>query len=147
MDSIDDILTNKIFNPDRKVGLPCNKCDGDCCGLIPTSKSFLKDMWKKHNLVKKLGSIKKIKSVGTIMPGKTMFYIKENICVFKTDAGCSIYEDRPAVCKVYGESYLVRCPYEGLSEQPLDKEVKKNLVIKKDKLQNELILELAKNFK
>jgi len=141
--NIDSILTNVELNPIRKVNLPCDKCDGDCCGMIPMSKSFLKDMWKKHNLVKKLGSIKKIKSVGTIMPGKTMFYIKENICVFKTDAGCSIYEDRPAICRVYGETNLVRCPYENLDEQPKDKSVKRELVVNKNINQEKLILELA----
>ena len=51
--NIDSILTNVELNPIRKVNLPCDKCDGDCCGMIPMSKSFLKDMWKKHNLVKK----------------------------------------------------------------------------------------------
>ena len=142
--SPDQMLLNPVLNPERKVSLPCDKCNGDCCGPIPLSNTFVKDMWEKHNLNKVIGSIKKVKATLTRIPDRQLYYYKDtNRCVFKTDKGCSIYEDRPSICKVYGETYLVRCPYENLDEQPVDETERKRLVILKDKKQEELIEEFG----
>lgn len=143
--SPDQMLLNPVLNPKRKIPLPCNKCNGDCCGPIPLKLSFIKDMWKKHNLKNVIGSIKKVKATMTKIPDRHMYYYKDlKTCVFKTSNGCSIYEDRPSICKVYGETYLVRCPYENLEQQPEDEEERKRLVILKDKKQEELIEEFGK---
>ena len=143
MCEVDDILNNKELNPSRKVELPCSMCDGDCCGPIPLTKSFIKDMWRKHNLNKKIGSIKKVKYISNGLPNRLMFYIEKDRCVFKTTKGCAIYTDRPSICKVYGETHLVRCPYENLDQQPTDSATKQKLVTLNNTMQQERLLELV----
>lgn len=141
----DSMLLNPELNPERKVSLPCNTCNGDCCGPIPLSNSFIKKMWKKYKLNNVIGSIKKVNVMLTKIPDMHLYYYKNNNkCVFKTDKGCSIYHDRPSICKVYGDTYLVRCPYENMDKQPTDNDERKRLVLIKEQKQEELIEEFGK---
>lgn len=136
------LLENKHLNPKIDVTTPCDKCNGDCCGSIPLKKKFVKDMFKKYNLNKIVGSFSKAKYTKSPIPEHFNFVNKEGNCVFKTVSGCLIYKDRPTICKAYGETSLVRCPYENLTEQPKDPKLKKELVIENQKRTHQKMVEL-----
>jgi Fe-S-cluster containining protein len=143
VENSDKILEDPDLNPKRIVHLPCNNCDGDCCGPIPLEHRFIKKMWKKYNLDESIGKLKLQKFTRTKIP-KHFHYYKESIshCIFKASTetgGCLIYNDRPTICKSYGETDLVRCPYEGLEKQPNDKITRRNLVIANDEKRNQLL--------
>lgn len=134
--------------------LPCDKCDGDCCGPVPFNLTKLLFIFDKYSKNKKFNkrfpwneqTVKKNMIFIQAFPNdnnnvmaffKTHGqYLKNNLkgkdsCIFKDNeitGGCLIYEDRPIICKEYGRRKLLKCPYSGLQEQPKDEEVKKGLV-------------------
>lgn len=149
----DAIYLDETINPARKVKLPCNKCDGDCCGPVPMPRDQLETIWNKYNFKDKFGDMEQY-ITNTVyvlgVPNITLTIGKS--CLFKiseTKGGCMIYEDRPTICKVYGVTDLVRCPYEGLKKQPKDLNIRKQCVIKKDlkliELQQVMIGRVVKN--
>jgi len=85
-----------------------SKCKAKCCGIVPIKLST----WSKnqHNLQREVKEVIK----GTSSEGKVVIPITEdNYCPFlKEDLECAIYENRPEVCKKFGdESHeLLCCP-------------------------------------
>jgi len=88
----------------------CNKCPdkGSCCGLIPFTKEFI----EKHKDKFQVNEYKKVETSNQVC-----FLIDDLRCIFlnrKTNK-CSIYEDRPGICKAYGTTivndYMIACPY------------------------------------
>lgn len=151
--SPDDIYLDKTINPARKVKLPCNKCNGDCCGPVPLPKDQLDVIWSKYNFKDKFGDMNQYitRTVDVLGTPNITLSIGQS-CLFKISedkGGCMIYEDRPTICKVYGVTDLVRCPYEGLKKQPKNLSVRKQCVIKKDlkslELQKEMIKRVIDN--
>jgi hypothetical protein len=43
----------------------------------------------------------------------------DGYCVFYKDGKCSIYEDRPTICREYGYSEAIPCPFDGYSNEEL----------------------------
>lgn len=146
--------------------LPCDKCDGDCCGPVPFNATKLLFIFEKYGKDKKFkkrfpwndASIKKNMIFTQAFPDDSTnvmaffkthgHYLKNNLkdkssCIFKDNeitGGCLIYEDRPIICQEYGRRKLLKCPYSGLQEQPKDEEVKKDLVRKGFDYRNETLL-------
>lgn len=144
---VNDFLTDVKINPKRKVKLPCDKCDGDCCGPIPMEKAFIDRMWSKYSLEETLGPISEENFIDSTISGTVRYHNgNRQECIFKTSKGCSIYEDRPVICKVYGETYIVRCPYENLDKQPECSDKRRELTIKKSNEEVEILMDLAKKF-
>ena len=140
---IDKLILNKEFNPVREVSLPCDKkgsCNGDCCGNIPLTKEFIETMWKKYKLTSKLGKFKKAKYIKSQIPSTRMYHNKNNMCIFQYNGKCLIYNDRPGICKAYGETHLVRCPYENLDKQPSEPN-RSILVNENNKLREQMMLD------
>lgn len=134
--------------------IPCNNCNGDCCGHViftmdeldtiftkyQKNKEFRKRFpWKENNIGQHLtmeeAFPKSGKEVVKIDFKKKLTREKRNLqegsCIFKSSeetGGCMIYEDRPLVCREYGKRECLRCPYTGLDSQPKDLEVRKQLV-------------------
>ncbi len=130
-DFANDILLNPVFNPAKKdVKLPCSNCNGECCEPIPLKDEFVLKMYKKYNLGKILGEIGKQKFVLTPIPGTKNYHHEKylDVCLFKGEQGCMIYEDRPSVCRAYGQTELLNCAYEGLDKQPDSIAERKRLV-------------------
>lgn len=101
------------------------KCKADCCGPIP----FPIDIFEKNkHLIKKeylfSDEIENIPPQFFIfakrMKGHVIPFTDDLTCVFLDDEyKCSIYDDRPVICKIYGECRELKCPHKrkwGLNE-------------------------------
>ena len=81
----------------------CKEKCGECCGMVHIPKST----WEKHKhkarLVKKFIEIDDSNEVVAIG--------EDTSCVFLKDFKCAIYEDRPDICRQYGLSDELPCPY------------------------------------
>jgi len=125
-----------------KKKFPCEACHQigqSCCRVIPMlSNSEL------AKLLIKYGDIIKNKNLEVVVDSKMMgiadiYYLApseiiddktgvihaENVmCPFNENGKCIIYEDRPHICRIYGEK--IKCPYEEFSNDKLLEEFKKN---------------------
>lgn len=88
--------------------IDCDKCPekGSCCGPFQMKKDFV----EKHKTDFQVIPEK------TYEVGNTITFLTSDFgCVFlnRTTKKCSIYDDRPEVCKLYGISKDLRlqCPY------------------------------------
>jgi len=86
--------------------VPCKQNCDKCCGPTPFSpsewrraKRHLKHLKHKTCTFLTQGTI-----AGTVIPAQVVRDHGEMLyaCVFKTPHGCSIYEDRPFTCRVFG---------------------------------------------
>lgn len=130
MDEGFDILNDKVLNPDININIPCNKCDGDCCTAIPMKTTFVEEMFNKYNMGVIHGQFKDQQHIKELELGEFRYYHAFNnpdVCIFKDGSLCAIYEDRQDYCRSFGTTDLMRCPYEGLEEQPKDENVKRSL--------------------
>lgn len=77
-------------------------CKGDCCGPVPIPRAT----FEKHK--DKINNYTLVEFGNEVLPdreGRTQ-------CLFLgDDYKCMIYEDRPEVCKMYGVSLELPCPY------------------------------------
>lgn len=79
-----------------------NGCNAECCGIVPVPI-------QKYNIFKR--KIKK-KIVDTLRLGSHIVLItKDGSCAFLEDKKCSIYNNRPVICKLYGTVEKLQCPY------------------------------------
>lgn len=145
--TVDEILLN---SKDTDVSLPCNSCNGDCCGPVPFTEEDLTIIFNKYQKSPKFR--KRFPYNNTSLNKNIVFqrvdekivpvFVKSNkylklgldklSCIFKdneTTGGCLIYEDRPIICRVYGKKELIPCPYAGLDKQPEDETIRKKLVV------------------
>ncbi|MCJ7816556.1 MAG: YkgJ family cysteine cluster protein [Candidatus Aenigmarchaeota archaeon] len=78
-------------------------CAGDCCGIHTFDKKFYDNF--KHS--------RKREIIGTQSDGQTIIIItKDGKCVFLDDNNaCAIYDNRPDICKEYGRTAELPCPY------------------------------------
>ena len=150
--AIDQSILNSL---EINENLPCDKCNGDCCGPVMFEINDLSRIFEKYS--KRKAFKKRFPwnefSIGNHLELRQAFpntkthviatfkgnayYRKRGLdsgsCIFKDNeetGGCVIYEDRPLVCREYGKRECLRCPYSGLEEQPKDLDERKNLVIK-----------------
>lgn len=84
------------------------KCKAECCGLVPIPLSI----WSKnqHRIQREVKNILHIQKDGRkdILPVTEELY-----CPFlKDDLSCAIYEERPEICKKFGDESnpLLCCP-------------------------------------
>lgn len=94
--------------------LPCHKCGGFCCGIVPFENSLIQDLTQ-------LGYIRR-GIVSESMTATTSLLIREGVplleqldnkCIFYDTPrrGCAIYDRRPQVCRIYGEEEALPCAY------------------------------------
>lgn len=50
------------------------------------------------------------------------FEYTERMCPHIKDGGCSVYENRAFICRIYGASEIMPCPYGCKPENPLTEE-------------------------
>lgn len=147
--ALEHLLSNKKFNPDREVYLPCQSCLGDCCNPIPMTNRKLREVWKKYSLTEKLGTLdKNLPEYDSTYDGVDYYTVGKNdvygrrVCVFKDSVGCNrcmIYEDRPDICRAFGETELLRCPYENLETAPQDVATRNSLLLVTDEYRAQLV--------
>lgn len=80
--------------------LPCDKCPGLCCYFPPMTNNEFKNIRKKYG-------IPDAATVHDLQIAKTV--IKENGQCGYYQNGCSIYQDRPIVCREYGVNPKMPC--------------------------------------
>lgn len=70
-----------------------SKCHAACCGVVPFSKGFI----SKHRPVREVLKEVEIETGDVVLEteGHNCPYLKENY-------QCSVYKDRPEICKIYG---------------------------------------------
>lgn len=138
-----------LSNKDIDVSLPCNSCNGDCCGPVPFTKDELTTIFNKYSKDSKFKkrfpynntslnkNIKFLQSEDKLVPVFVKSNKQKNLglhkmsCIFKdneTTGGCLIYDDRPIICRIYGKKEMITCPYAGLDKQPEDETIRKKLV-------------------
>lgn len=94
------------------MNLPCKSCKAECCyspALTGSEYDALKAKYPSAPLRKEhLFGLGTLHYVGPI--GKPCWFLKGN--------RCSIYEDRPDVCKRFGTVKELPCPKMPLNEMP-----------------------------
>ena len=83
--------------------LPCKECGGKCCTFPPFTNKEYKRVRDKHGLSK--GTLSR-----NLGPGRVLF-LADGTCPYLKDGACSIYEDRPGICKKYGVVPEMPCEY------------------------------------
>jgi len=81
------------------------KCFGNCCAY----NLFPKAVWEKYqNIAQEATHGKNFEKEGEVF-----IYTTDGKCPFldRKDFHCLIYEDRPDVCKMYGLSDKLPCPF------------------------------------
>ncbi len=68
---------------------------------------------KKGIAVKVLPSKDKPNYFNIVKKGKVFKSLNDENCIFLKDARCTIYEERPSICRVYG-SEMVKCWFHNL---------------------------------
>jgi Fe-S-cluster containining protein len=88
------------------------KCQARCCGIIPIPRKI----WQKnqHKVQKKVLEKHKVEVTNPQTKQKTRGILpitQDMLCPFlKKDLSCAIYEDRPDICKKFGdETHLMLC--------------------------------------
>ncbi|KKM85292.1 hypothetical protein LCGC14_1290630 [marine sediment metagenome] len=83
-------------------------CKGMCCGVVPLPRILWQN--KQHAIQRPVKSL--IKGTAGHGPRNIVIPITEDhYCPFlKKDLSCAIYEDRPEICRKYGdESHELMC--------------------------------------
>lgn len=117
----DNMMSDERVNPKTPDNrLPCHACDGVCCEPIRLTLETASALYNKHNMDFKYGPLFGLDIEPTDMPNEYIFKnpMVPTDCLFKEGSNCTIYEDRPVGCRLYGETKFTPCPYAGLSEQP-----------------------------
>lgn len=84
--------------------LPCDKCKGRCCTFPAMTKREFKNIRKKHGVPK--GTQKMEFNFGVMLHKKD-----SDECPWLLDGKCSVYDDRPLNCKLYGNVKSMPCQY------------------------------------
>lgn len=92
------------------IKIPTFKCRegcADCCGIVPFSEKEKAAATARMPLVR-WEEIPKFS--GVWFPVET---IATHRCAFVKDGQCSIYEDRPMICRLFGavDNKLMKCPH------------------------------------
>lgn len=90
--------------------LPCAECKGQCCSWVPFTPEEFERAKAKHGVPKgaKIVSWSQPPTVMVLKAGKT----EQGVCAYlKPDGRCSIYNERPRVCRDYGEIAALPCMY------------------------------------
>ena len=115
-------------------------CNAECCGIVPMPI-------QKYNIFKR--KIKK-KIIDNMRLGNNIVLItKDGSCAFLNNNKCSIYDNRPMICKLYGTIEKLQCPYVDINgNKRTDQEIiaTKELIKSQDKDRIDIIMsEKVKN--
>ncbi len=109
-------------------------CKAECCGIVPIPI-------QKYNIFKR--KIKK-KIIDTMKYENHIVLItKDGSCAFLNNNECSIYDNRPIICKLYGTIEKLPCPYvdmDGNKRTEEDITAAKKLIRQQDKERIDLIM-------
>lgn len=108
-----------------------DKCKAECCGLVPFDKTvFARNRGKQK---------REILEVINVDDTHVVIVCKHNYCVF-LDANykCSIYDERPEVCKLYGNIDNLPCFYQDKEGNMRTRQDRRRLSRKYDKKMQEL---------
>lgn len=92
--------------------LPCKECGGRCCEMAAFTMSEFKKIRDRIPTGAVVVNIEFVQgSVPGVPPGNPGKVIinpmgrqGSRTCAFLTEEGCSIFDDRPRACRLYGES-------------------------------------------
>ncbi len=101
-----------------------SKCKGMCCGVVPIPRV----LWQKkqHAIQRQPKEVMKVEGVHKVTGERETVIIpmtEDHYCPFlKKDLSCAIYEDRPEICRKYGdESHpMMCCPMQDKNGNPRD---------------------------
>jgi len=141
MNKIEKILADLRKVEVSDVNLPCDKC-GECCTQsVPFMEDELKKIKRKYSKrFKKINAIKDTEDNGYRLKFKGQSVSNMNKCVFYENNRCSIYEDRPELCRDYGSKLYAQCGYNGLTVIPESDEEKFNLTATAQKRSMEYLI-------
>lgn len=82
--------------------LPCETCNAKCCTYpVFTPKEF--------DHVSKTHGVSVFAKRVPLPKGHIMVFLDGGNCPYIKNGGCGIYEDRPRVCRLYGEIKEMPC--------------------------------------
>jgi len=118
-------MVPELLEPEAKIQFRCHKgisCFNACCrhadiSLTPYDILRLKDrlgtdsgeFLKKHAVPFEMDADK--------VPGVKLRTDDDGACLFVTDEGCSVYEDRPTACRYYPVGHLAMKPKDSPTEK------------------------------
>lgn len=110
-------------------------CQAHCCGIVPIPIPI----WQRnqHNLQQEVLEKHKVYATGQDEVRHTCVLpiTKNALCPFlKEDLSCAIYEDRPKICRQFGDEshWALRCPMQHADGTPRSEEDRIRLTSKVD---------------
>lgn len=106
---------NRIYREIPAVN-NCKKNCNKCCGAVPISPEEAENLG---------------------ISGATITPTADNgTCLYSTDKGCSVYEKRPFLCRIFGasENHRLKCHFGASAKKPLTKKQTERLSDKYRKL-------------
>ena len=93
------------------VKLPCDECKGQCCGPAPMGKVEFNYIKEKHGIPDgykaiQFSTAESRENYVIVCEDKSNFN-----CAFLKDGRCLIYDDRPQICRDFGEIEDLPCPF------------------------------------
>jgi Fe-S-cluster containining protein len=117
-------MVPQLLEPDTKIQFRCHKgisCFNACCRNADVTLTPYDIVRLKSRLGMDSGEFLKKHAVPFEMdadkvPGVKLRTDEEGACLFMTEQGCSVYEDRPASCRYYPVGHLAMRPKEARTE-------------------------------
>ncbi len=118
-------MVPKILDDDTKIQFRCHKgisCFNACCKNADITLTPYDVLRLKKRLGMTSGEFLKQHTVpfemdGDKVPGIKMRTDDAGACLFVTEEGCSVYEDRPAACRYYPVGHLAMKPKDEKTER------------------------------
>jgi Fe-S-cluster containining protein len=118
-------MVPKILEEDTKIQFRCHKgisCFNACCKKADITLTPYDVLRLKKRLGMSSGDFLKQHTVpfemdGDKVPGIKMRTDEAGACLFVTEQGCSVYEDRPAACRYYPVGHLAMKPKDEKTER------------------------------
>lgn len=76
--------------------MDCGDCESACCGPVPFSRSEWARTGLPESVAKQTPALP-----GALLAGKGDS-LETLVCLFRGDDGCTIYKQRPFICRLYG---------------------------------------------
>ena len=114
-----------LLEPETKIQFRCHKeisCFNACCRHADINLTPYDIIRLKHRLGMNSGAFLKKHAVpfemdGDKVPGVKLRTDDEGACLFVTDEGCSVYEERPTACRYYPVGHLAMKPKDSPTEK------------------------------
>lgn len=88
-----------------KASPACKLCRGQCCTFAPMTRREFKSIRKKYGIPPS-STLIEVTDNGAVMVVTDM---ESGTCAYLKDSRCSVYEDRPGICRVYGDNDTFPC--------------------------------------